>query len=209
MLFKTRSASVYGIEAYLVDVEVNLSAGGANGDFFIVGLPDTAVRESRSRVLAAIRNSGFGSPFQKIIVNLAPADMKKEGSAFDLPMAIEILGSYGMLAKSDLSDYLMIGELSLDGKLRAVRGALSIAMLARDRKIPHLLVAPGNAREAAVVDGISVYPMRTLTEVVDFINGTRIVEPVQAQPCTVVEDTQRRAEDFRDVRGQFHAKRAI
>ena len=209
MLFKTRSASVYGIEAYLVDVEVNLSAGGANGDFFIVGLPDTAVRESRSRVLAAIRNNGFGSPFQRIIVNLAPADMKKEGSAFDLPMAIGILGGYGMLAKADLSDYLMVGELSLDGKLRAVRGALSIAMLARERKIPHVLVAPGNACEAAVVDGVSVYPMRTLTEVVDFINGTRIVEPVRAQPCTMLEDTQRRAEDFRDVRGQFHAKRAI
>src|SRR5206468_10504017 len=91
MLFKTRSASVYGIEAYLVDVEVNLSSGGTNGEFFIVGLPDTAVRESRSRVLAAIRNNGFGSPFQRIIVNLAPADMKKEGSAFDLPMAIGIL----------------------------------------------------------------------------------------------------------------------
>jgi len=200
---------VYGIEAYLVDVEVNLSAGGTNGDFFIVGLPDTAVRESRSRVLAAIRNNGFGSPFQRIIVNLAPADMKKEGSAFDLPMAIGILGSYGMLAKADLSDYLMIGELSLDGKLRAVRGALSIAMLARDRKIPHLLVAPGNAREAAVVDGISVYPMRTLTEVVDFVNGTRTVEAVRPQLGSLLEDTQPRSEDFRDVRGQYHAKRAI
>jgi magnesium chelatase family protein len=209
MLFKTRSASVYGIEAYLVDVEVNLSAGGANGDFFIVGLPDTAVRESRSRILAAIRNNGFGSPFQKIIVNLAPADMKKEGSAFDLPMAIGILGSYGMLAKADLSDYLMIGELSLDGKLRAVRGALSIAMLARDRKIPNLLVAPGNAQEASVVEGLSVYPMRTLTEVVDFINGTRPVEPVRAESRMPIEGVQRRSEDFRDVRGQYHAKRAI
>src|ERR1051326_6512427 len=209
MLFKTRSAAVYGIEAYLVDVEVNLAAGGINGEFFIVGLPDTAVRESRSRILAAIRNNGFGSPFQRIIVNLAPADMKKEGSAFDLPMAIGILGSYGMLAKSDLSDYLMIGELSLDGKLRAVRGALSIAMLARDRKIPYLLVAPGNAREASVVEGVSVYPMRTLTEVVDFINGTRPVEPVRLESNTPVAESQRRAEDFRDVRGQYHAKRAI
>jgi len=209
MLFKTRSAAVYGIEAYLVDVEVNLAAAGPNGEFFIVGLPDAAVRESRSRVIAAIRNNGFGSPFQKIIVNLAPADMKKEGSAFDLPMAIGILGSYGMLAKSDLSDYLMIGELSLDGRLRAVRGALSIAMLARDRKIPHLLVAPGNAREAAVVEGVSVYPMRSLTEVVDFINGTRSFEPMHAQQCAIPEASQRRAEDFRDVRGQYHAKRAI
>jgi len=209
MLFKTRSASVYGIEAYLVDVEVNLSAGGSHGDFFIVGLPDTAVRESRSRVLAAIRNNGFGSPFQRIIVNLAPADMKKEGSAFDLPMAIGILGGYGMLSKSDLSDYLMVGELSLDGKLRAVRGVLSIAMLARERRIPHVLVAPGNASEAAVVEGVSVYPMRTLTEVVDFINGNRTVEPVQARRATSLPEAPRRAEDFRDVRGQYHAKRAI
>ena len=209
MLFKTRSAAVYGIEAYLVDVETNISTGGSFGDFLIVGLPDTAVRESRSRVMAAIRNSGFGFPYQHITVNLAPADMKKEGSSFDLPMAIGILGSLGMLAKSDLSDYLMVGELSLDGKLRPVRGALSIAMLARDRKVPYLLVAPGNGREAAVVDGVLVYPVRTLTEVVDFVNGTRPIEAIRTDPNAIREDTQRRHEDFRDVRGQYHAKRAI
>ena len=153
MLFKTRSAAVYGIEAYLVDVEANISTGG-NGEFYIVGLPDTAVRESRSRVIAAIRNNGFGSPYQRITVNLAPADMKKEGSAFDLPMAVSILGGHGLLAKQDLSDFLIAGELSLDGKLRPVKGVLSIAMLARDQKIPHLLVPSGNAREAAVVSGV-------------------------------------------------------
>ena len=174
-----------------------------------MGLPDTAVRESRSRVIASIRNSGFGFPFQNITINLAPADMKKEGSAFDLPMAIGILGGLGMLARPDLSDYLMVGELSLDGKLRPVRGALSIAMLARDQKIPHLLVAPGNAREAAVVDGVLVYPVKTLTEVVDFVNGTRKVEAVRMDSQGVQPDSQRRSEDFRDVRGQYHAKRAI
>src|SRR5262245_27295834 len=177
MLFKTRSAAVYGIEAYLVDVEVNISTGG-NGEFLIVGLPDTAVRESRSRVIAAIRNNGFGSPYQKIVINLAPADVKKEGSAFDLPMAVSILGGHGLLAKQDLSDYLMVGELSLDGKLRPVKGVLSIAMLAREHKIPHVLVPSANAREAAVVEGVAVYPMRTLAEVVDFINGSRTVEPL-------------------------------
>src|SRR6185436_17401348 len=135
---------------------------------------------------------GFGFPFQKITVNLAPADMKKEGSAFDLPMAVGILGSLGMLVRSDLSDFLMVGELSLDGKLRPVRGALSIAMLAREKKIPHLLVAPGNTREASVVDGVSVYPMRTLTEVVDFVNGTRQVEAARIQPVAVLEDRHRR-----------------
>jgi len=114
-----------------------------------------------------------------------------------------------MLARPDLSDYLMVGELSLDGKLRPVRGALSIAMLARDQKIPHLLVAPGNAREAAVVDGVLVYPVKTLTEVVDFVNGTRKVEAVRMDSQGVQPDSQRRSEDFRDVRGQYHAKRAI
>jgi magnesium chelatase family protein len=208
MLFKTRSAAVYGIEAYLVDVEVNISTG-VNGNFLIVGLPDTAVRESRNRIIAAIRNNGFGWPYQLITVNLAPADVKKEGSAFDLPMAIGILGGYGILAKQDLSDYVMVGELSLDGRLRPVKGALSIAMLARDRRIPHLLAPFGNAREAAVVDGVSVYPMRTLTEVVNFINGTLMVEPVRRDPELPIEEEHRRHEDFRDVRGQYHAKRAI
>jgi magnesium chelatase family protein len=177
MLFKTRSAAVYGIEAYLVDVEVNLTSGG-NGQVIIVGLPDTAVRESRNRVLPAIRNNGYGAPYQRIVINLEPADVKKEGSAFDLPMAIGILGGYGLLAKQDICDYLMVGELSLDGKLRPVKGVLSIAMLARDRKIPHLLVPLGNA---PVVEGVAVYPVRTLTEVVEFINGTRIIDPVRAE----------------------------
>ena len=161
MLFKTRSASVYGIEAHLVDVEVNLTAGGTNGEFHIVGLPDAAVRESRSRVIAAIRNNGFSFPYQNITVNLAPADIKKEGSAFDLPLAVGILGGVGLLKRQDLSDFLLVGELSLDGKLRPVRGVLSIAMLAREKKIPCLIVATANAREAAVVGGIEVHPMRT------------------------------------------------
>lgn len=209
MLFKTRSAAVYGIEAYLVDVEVNVSSGGQNGSFLIVGLPDTTVRESRRRIIAAIRNNGFGFPYQTIMVNLAPADVKKEGSAFDLPMAVGILGAHGLVAKQDLTDYLLVGELSLDGKLRPVKGVLSIAMLARDRKVPHVLVPFGNAREAAVVEGVAVYPMKSLTEVVDFINGTRVVEPLRIDGHSALEDSQRRPEDFRDVRGQFHTKRAI
>jgi magnesium chelatase family protein len=208
MLFKTRSAAVYGIEAYLVDVEVNISTGG-NGQVVIVGLPDTAVRESKNRVLPAIRNNGFGAPYQRIVINLGPADVKKEGSAFDLPMAVGILGGYGLLTKQDVSDYLMVGELTLDGKLRPVKGVLSIAMLARERKIRHLLVPVGNAREAAVVEGVAVYPVRTLTEVVEFINGTRPIDPVHGNDQPATQEPHRRHEDFRDVRGQFHAKRAI
>src|ERR1051326_6245004 len=188
MLFKTRSAAVYGIEAYLVDVEVNISTGG-NGQVVIVGLPDTAVRESTNRVLPAIRNNGYGAPYQKIVINLGPADVKKEGSAFDLPMAIAILGGFGLLAKQDVSDYLMVGELSLDGKLRPVKGVLSIAMLARDRKIPHLLVPLANAQEAAVVEGVAVYPVRTLTEVVELINGTRLIDAVHGEQRPEVHES--------------------
>src|SRR5678815_3705935 len=211
MLFKTRSASVYGIEAHLVDVEVNLTAGGGgnNGDFHIVGLPDVAVRESRSRVIAAIRNSGFSFPYQKIVVNLAPADIKKEGSAFDLPLAVAILGGVGLLNRQDMSDFLLVGELSLDGKLRPVRGVLSIAMLARQKKIPCLIVATANAREAAVVAGIEVHPFRSITEVVDFVNGNRAARPFHVEPDASTNGQTQRGEDFRDVRRQFHAKRAI
>ena len=208
MLFKTRSASVYGIEAHLVDVEVNLTAG-TNGEFHIVGLPDIAVRESRSRVIAAIRNNGFSFPYQNITVNLAPADIKKEGSAFDLPLAVGILGGVGLLKRQDLSDFLLVGELSLDGKLRPVRGVLSIAMLAREKKIPCLIVATANAREAAVVGGIEVHPMRSITEVVDFLNGDKPPRPLHVPLAESSNDQAPRGEDFRDVRGQFHAKRAI
>src|SRR5204863_1538139 len=119
-------------------------------------------------------------------------------------------GGHGLLAKQDISDYLMVGELSLDGKLRPVKGVLSIAMLARDRRIPHVLVPLGNAREASVVEGVAVYPVRTLTEVVDFINGTRPIDPARNDGQNEPHESHRRGgEDFRDVRGQFHAKRAI
>jgi magnesium chelatase family protein len=125
-------------------------------------------------------------------------------------MAVGILGGFGLLAKQDVSDYLMVGELTLDGKLRPVKGVLSIAMLARDRKIPHLLVPLGNAREAGVVEGVAVYPVRTLPEVVEFINGTRTIEPVRTdERPTLHVESHRKYEDFREVRGQYHAKRAI
>lgn len=208
MLFKTRSASVYGIEAHLVDVEVHVSPGG-NANFSIVGLPDAAIRESRNRVAAAIRNTGFTFPFQSIMVNLAPADIKKEGSAFDLPLAIGILGTQDILEKRDLSGFLMAGELSFDGKLRPVRGVLSMAMLARSRKIPCLIVPHANAKEAAVVDGIEVYSMRTITEVVNFVNNPEGVEPFRLAADAQPSGPHAGGDDFRDVRGQFHAKRAI
>jgi magnesium chelatase family protein len=160
-------------------------------------------------VIAAIRNSGFSFPYQHITVNLAPADIKKEGSAFDLPLAVGVLGGVGLLKRQDVSDFLLVGELSMDGKLRPVRGVLSIAMLAREKKIPCLIVATANAREAAVVGGIEVHPMRSITEVVDFLNGDKPPRPLRVTPEESSSSTPQRGDDFREVRGQLHAKRAI
>src|SRR5713226_5569396 len=169
MLFKTFSAAVFGIDAYLVDVEVDISAG--NGNFMTVGLPDAAVRESRERIKSAIKNCGLDFPFQNITVNLAPADVKKEGSGFDLAIALGILGTTGVLLKPDLSQYLFLGELSLDGGLRPIKGALSIAAMARQKGTIRRIVLPAeNAREAAVVQDLEVYGLRSLPEVLDLIN---------------------------------------
>src|SRR5512142_1422499 len=140
MLYKTLSAAVYGIDASIIEVEVDVSGIKMSEDHFMtVGLPDAAVRESRERIRSALRNCGYDIPPTHITVNLAPADIKKEGSGFDLPMAMGILGAYGGLAKKDVTDYLLIGELSLDGSVRAVRGALPIAVEARSRKITNLI----------------------------------------------------------------------
>src|SRR5512146_374104 len=136
MLYKTLSAAVYGIDATVIEVEVDVSGIRRNEDHFMtVGLPDAAVRESRERIRSALRNCGYDIPPTDITVNLAPADIKKEGSGFDLPMALGILGAYGALNKQQIDDTVMVGELSLDGSVRAVRGALPIAVAARDRKI--------------------------------------------------------------------------
>src|SRR6266508_824617 len=151
MLFKTLSAAVYGIDANLIDVEVDVSG---------------------------IKNCGYDIPPTHITINLAPADLKKEGSGFDLPMALGILGAYGGLTKQDLGEYVIVGELSLDGSVRPVRGALPIAIAARARKIPNLLVPEHNAREAAVVEGVKVFPMKTLLDVVRLINHGTGTAPI-------------------------------
>src|SRR5438034_874767 len=150
MLFKAFSGAVFGIDAYLVEVEVDVSAG--LGNFMTVGLPDAAVRESRERIKSAIKNCGLEFPFQNITVNLAPADVKKEGSGFDLPIALGIIGTTGHVLKSDLKGYAFLGELSLDGGLRPIKGALSIAGMARQKGIRKLVVPMENAAEAAVVE---------------------------------------------------------
>lgn len=207
MLFKALSAAVYGIDAYLVEVEVDVSAG--SGTFLTVGLPDAAVKESKERIKAAIKNCGLDYPFQNITVNLAPADIKKEGSAFDLPMAIGILGTNGTLLKKDLNGYLFLGELSLDGSLRPIKGALSIAVAAQQKGIRHLVLPQDNAREAAVVSGIAVYGMRTLPQVLDLINQTERFDPVRVDPHSLLSEALAYSVDFRDVKGQMSAKRAL
>ena len=214
MLCTARSAAVYGIDASIIDVEVDFSNYKAQEDHFsTVGLPDAAVRESRDRVRAAIRNSGFDMPPTHITINLAPADIKKEGSGFDLPMAIGILGAYGALQLRELDDFLLIGELGLDGTLRPVPGMLPVAVAARERGIKNLVIPRANAREAAVVDGVSVYPVETLLQVRDLLNqagnGGITAPAFKVEANQVLGELQHFALDFADVRGQQAAKRAL
>src|ERR1700709_1245729 len=185
MLFKTKSAAVYGIDAHIIDVEVDFSGVKTQEEqFSTVGLPDAAVRESRDRVRSAIKNSGFELPPTRITINLAPADLKKEGSGFDLPIAIGILGAYGALHIKDVSDYLLVGELGLDGSLRAVQGMLPIAIAAKAKGIKNLIIPASNAREAAVVQGVNVYPVQTLLEVRELLNSASF-GAMSAQPLVV------------------------
>ncbi|MGP0070325.1 MAG: YifB family Mg chelatase-like AAA ATPase [Bryobacteraceae bacterium] len=209
-LFRTRSAAVFGIEAHLIDVEVDMYPGGNARDFITVGMPDTAVRESRERIKSALLNSGFGYPNKSVTINLAPANVRKEGAGFDLPMALGILGAMGTIGRPDkhIDEHMLVGELSLDGTLRPVRGVLSIAVCARRQGIPNLLVPADNAAEAAVTEGVRVFGMRHLAEVVTYLN-----QPDQFQPtaCSVPSAgwSEEVLPDFRDVRGQTSAKRAL
>jgi magnesium chelatase family protein len=172
----------------------------------MVGMPDVAVRESRERIKSALLNSGFGYPNKTLTINLAPANVRKEGAGFDLPVAIGILGAMG--AVRGLDGHLLMGELSLDGAIRPVRGALSVAVCARDRGIPNLIVPAENAAEAAVVEGVSVYGMRHLAEVVALLTRPEEFTPTPAQRNGTTAESPV-APDFHDVRGQTMAKRAL
>ena len=217
MLFRTQSAAVYGIDANLVDVEVDLTPVRNETDnpssVIIVGLPDLAVRESRERIRAAINNSAFFFPFHKTTINLAPADVRKEGASFDLPIALGILGANGDLGEAEhLIDILSVGELSLDGRVRAIRGALPIALRARHSQTKHLLLPDVNAKEAAVVSGVNVYAVTDLRNAVEMIAAIRSdnpPEPIRVDPADLLIHDERYAVDFREVRGQQAAKRAL
>jgi len=220
MLFRTQSAAVYGIDADLVDIEVDLSPARNEADsqasVVIVGLPDAAVRESRERIRAAITNCAFFFPFNKTTINLAPADVRKEGASFDLPIALGILGANGDLGDAEnLTDMLVIGELSLDGRVRPVKGALPIAIRARDAKINILLMPEENAGEAAVVTGVDVYPIADLRAAVEVVHALRNPNtstqpvPLRVDPSDILATPDHYGVDFREVRGQLSAKRAL
>ena len=219
MLFLSQSAAVYGIDALIVDIEVNLQPAPKKDEglpaFTIVGLPDTAIRESRERIRAAINNSTYFFPLHRTTVNLAPAAVRKEGASFDLPIALGILGANGDLGPiENLNNIVSFGELSLDGRIRAVRGALSIALTARATGIKNLLLPEENATEAAVVSGIDVYPVRDLREAALLVQEMADGEPRRVQPlkldiAQMKELPTEHRFDFSEVRGQKTAKRAL
>ncbi|MDY0384188.1 MAG: YifB family Mg chelatase-like AAA ATPase [Geobacter sp.] len=207
MLAKVLSATVVGIEAILVDVEVDIAAGLPQ--FATVGLPDGAVKESKDRVKAALKNAGYEFPARRITANLAPADIKKEGAAFDLPISIGILAATGVISGERLNQYLLVGELSLDGSLKPVRGSLPVAVAAKQAGLTGVVLPPENAPEAAVVAGIEVVPAATLAEVVQFLRGEQQLTPHQLDLAQLFQRIDDHSDDFGEVRGQEHAKRAI
>jgi magnesium chelatase family protein len=205
-LYRSRSAAVYGIDAHLIDVEVDMYPSGSAREFVTVGMPDTAVRESRERIKSALINSGFGYPNKAVTINLAPANIRKEGAGFDLPIAAGILGAMGAAPSSER--FVVIGELSLDGSVRSVRGCLPMAICARAQGIENLIVPEENAAEASVVEGVNVYGASHLAQVVAMLKDTSQFTPVKPNPRSAV-DVDRAAPDFREVKGQTTAKRAL
>lgn len=207
MLARVWSASLVGIDAVKVGVEVDVS-GGLPG-ITIVGLPDAAVQESRERVKATLRNAGFAFPMRKIVINLTPADLRKEGPSFDLPISIGILAASEQVSPQLLGDSLFLGEVSLDGSLRPVAGVLPIAAAAQKLGISSLVVPVDNAQEAAVVQGLAVYGFKNLADAVDFLNRPESYQPIQLDGKQALAQKQFTGPDLKDVKGQTHARRAL
>lgn len=203
MLAKVLSAAVMGVDAYGVEVEVDVANGLPS--VMVVGLPDTAVQESKERVRAAVRNTGYTFPASRIVINLAPADVRKEGPSFDLPIALALLAAQGVIPEQSLKQTVLSGELALDGTLRPIRGAINIGLFAAQAGLRRILIPPENANEAAVVDGIEVIAPQNLAEAIDFLRGDVQLLPVQAGEEHLGQDYL----DLRDVKGQVAAKRAL
>jgi magnesium chelatase family protein len=207
MLARVWSASIVGIDAVKVGVEVDIS-GGLPG-IVVLGLPDAAIQESRERVKATLKNTGYAFPMRKIVINLTPADLRKEGPCFDLPISVGILAASEQVSAELLGDYLFIGEVSLDGSLRPVAGVLPIAAAAKQMGIAGLVVPADNAREAAVVQGLPVYGFQNLFDVADFLNNPGRYQPVQLDGKEELAKTPGFVADLHDVKGQAHARRAL
>lgn len=208
MLVKTFGSAVYGVQAITITVEVNVTAGTK---YFIVGLPDNAVKESYQRIEAALKNTDFHLPRMKIVVNMAPADIKKEGSAYDLTIASGILAASGQIVDAEnIGRYVIMGELSLDGGLQPIRGALPIAIQAREEGFKGFILPKQNAREAAIVSDLDVYGVESIKEVVELLNGTSTLEPVKVNTREEFYKNINNYEfDFADVKGQENIKRAL
>jgi magnesium chelatase family protein len=207
MLAKVNSAALYGIDALRVEVEIDLASGLPQ--LSTVGLPEGAVKESKDRIRAAVKNCGYTFPAKRITINLAPADIKKEGSAYDLPMAVGILVAEGLVERNLLDEYLLIGELSLDGSIKPVRGALPVAMAAKKEKYRGLILPEANAPEAAVVHAVEVLGVQNLPQVVEFLNGTQAIARAHVNLEALFNQHSRYESDFSDVKGQQHVKRAL
>jgi magnesium chelatase family protein len=207
MLVRTFASAVTGIDAVTVTIEVNVSRGVR---FFLVGLPDSAVKESQQRIESALRSMGYHWPGKQVVINMAPADIRKEGSSYDLPLALGILSADEKVGIEKIDSYVLIGELSLDGTLQPVKGALPIALRAREEGFRGLVLPLKNAREAAVVEGLDVYGMEKIADVVDFFNGIRQFDPVKVDLDDLFKSEANKYDvDFSDVRGQENVKRAL
>ena len=207
MLAKVLSGALSGIDAYQVEVEVDIARGLPQ--FATVGLPEGAVKESKDRVKSAIKNSGYEFPARRITINLAPAGIKKDGAAFDLPMAIGLLSATGLIKEEAVQRFVIMGELSLDGRVKPIRGALPVAIAAGDWPVDGLILPRENAREGAIANSVPVYGVHDLGEVTAFLNGERMIEPCSVSIPELFAATDHNGEDFAEVRGQEQAKRAL
>jgi magnesium chelatase family protein len=207
MLVKTYSSAVFGIDATTITIEVNVDQGV---NFFLVGLPDSAVKESQQRIKAALKNNNYKYPGKEITVNMAPADIRKEGSIYDLPIALGIMAASEQIFNDDLEKYIILGELSLDGNIQALKGILPIALKAKEEGFKGLIIPKANANEASIVAGLDIYGVDTLKEVVDFLNGIGELSKVETD---IEEEFKNKINqfsvDFKDVKGQANIKRAF
>ncbi len=208
MLAKIESCCTSGMEAHLVDVEVDV-AGGRLPGFSIVGLPDAAIRESRDRIKTAIKNSGYRLISKKVTVNLAPANIRKNGPGFDLPIAIGILVANGVLKEESLKDHVICGELSLGGKIKPIKGVLPMVMKMKALGSQRIILPKMNSSESSVAKDITAYPVSHLNEVVDFLNGLIDIKPVRSTTAALLRKNSRYRADFNDVKGQYHVKRGL